>query len=505
MAEGPKGSFVDTIRFGESYQNRNISTYEGGDLTDYDAYSQNCIFTEDEKGISGKKVLRIDRRPGLLSSIQDTNFDSIYGFYNWFGYSSAGQTVYWGYKTTTDKICVDGVTTYSHANVTNINYVSETLNSSGTTSLIWTRAADAWIYPKAGAVAQIATVPATMVGGFAHIDGWSFIAANTTGGSRIYNSTLNDPTAGYSDYVAVNIHPDPLVTVIKYKNFCLAFGSESVEWFQVTDNEFGSPLKRVPQYFSKVGLLPVNGTNGVPCIDSGNDTIYWISAGDDSGSPQVWTMEGTTPKKISTPSVEKILKQSFSTLCIKYFTLYGSKYLAIPIKDTTGGSTNNYAFIYSLDLNHWHLWYSTDTASINWGSINNLVVSSQVATILSSANKYAFFPEGASRTTTEFGTTLGNQVIVTSPYDGGTMRKKFCNRLRVLRSLEGGANDTLSIQYSDDDYVTWSTARTIKLSNPQDRLSNLGSFIKRAWKVTNSSTAFNRLEGLEMEMEVGDD
>lgn len=460
----------------------------------YAALCYNSLFSPNR---NDDKKLAVFKRPGIGGSTSDANFSFIYNFYNWVGYAAAGQLVYFGVGSSVDKMCISGVTTYSHADSTKINYVTEMLNSSGTSCLVWTRSSDAWIYPKGGAVAQLSSVPATMSGGLINIDGWTFVACNTTNGARIYNSSLNDPTAGYSDYVAVNIHPDTLVTVYKYKNFCLAFGTDSLEWFQVSDNEFGSPLKRIPQYFSRIGLLAPADDIGVPAICEGNDTIYWIGKGSHVGMPQVYTMEGTSPKKISSTPVELMLQyhHSLGDLAIKYVTIQGCKLLLIR-------AANEKALVYHIDVDKWSVWHGTN---INWGSATNFnSLGNTVHISKSDAGTYGTMNQAASASSTDLGSTM-DQTICFKPENFGTHNKKIAHRARLLM-LEGIVTP-YSLQFGWLDDLTGANIQRTVSSTALGALmtSNLGSFRERTFYIINYSTVAIKLEGLEIEYEVLDD
>ena len=65
------------------------------------------------------------------------------------------------------------------------------------------------------------------------------------------------------------------------------------------------------------------------------------------------------------------------------------------------------------------------------------------------------------------------------------------------------SSSTISISWSDDDYKTFSTARTV---DPVGHmfLRNLGSFRRRAHKISHTANEALRLEGMELEFDLGE-
>jgi hypothetical protein len=61
----------------------------------------------------------------------------------------------------------------------------------------------------------------------------------------------------------------------------------------------------------------------------------------------------------------------------------------------------------------------------------------------------------------------------------------------------------LQISYSDDDYMTFSTPRSVDLSQSRPRLDRCGSFHRRAFKLSHVSNTSMRLEALEPQIEQG--
>jgi len=93
-------------------------------------------------------------------------------------------------------------------------------------------------------------------------------------------------------------------------------------------------------------------------------------------------------------------------------------------------------------------------------------------------------------------------LVQTSKVDFDTIKNKFGAKLSIVGDIAGAAC-TVNIQWSDDDYNTFSTARTIDLANNNPNLTAIGSFRRRAFKFTNSDSNFIRLEAMELQFREG--
>lgn len=83
--------------------------------------------------------------------------------------------------------------------------------------------------------------------------------------------------------------------------------------------------------------------------------------------------------------------------------------------------------------------------------------------------------------------------IVTDNFDAGTQVKKVFKRFDILADQVPGS--FLSLQYSEDDYQTWSTLRTVNLGLKHPHLMDLGTFRRRAYRFFHQSNTPFRLRG----------
>lgn len=80
------------------------------------------------------------------------------------------------------------------------------------------------------------------------------------------------------------------------------------------------------------------------------------------------------------------------------------------------------------------------------------------------------------------------------------------SRFSLIGDIPSESDDTLntfSVQWSDDDYKTWTTARNLILTYDFPSLTQLGQFRRRAFKISISPTVLVRLEGIEVDINKG--
>ena len=92
--------------------------------------------------------------------------------------------------------------------------------------------------------------------------------------------------------------------------------------------------------------------------------------------------------------------------------------------------------------------------------------------------------------------------ILTNKYDFSTTRPKFLFRLGVVGDIEGSSSP-LTIDWSDDDYNTYKTSRTVDMQNSLRRLVSLGRFHRRSFRLRHTANTPLRLEAFEMGLYLG--
>jgi hypothetical protein len=155
------------------------------------------------------------------------------------------------------------------------------------------------------------------VGRFESLNGTLYIM---TLDAMIFNSDpfiKNDATAWKSDgFIYVYQYPDQGVGLARYKHHLLAFGKDSVEFFNDV-GESTTPLGRTEQAFIKFGAKTAR------CIRNIDDIIYWVAYGS-AGVTGVWKLDGYTPVKISSSREDALINTQFQSSGDSYpLSMYG--------------------------------------------------------------------------------------------------------------------------------------------------------------------------------------
>jgi len=443
----------------------------------------NCFTEKLENPLTGKQTFYCTKRPGFESVNTPRSGHGGTAIHIWAG-KGAGTDVISAFGTTTSNIYNGTTSLGTLASVA--RDITETSATGTTTLVIPCENGTAYYYPDGGAMTQITDVdfPSANVGTFAHLDGYAFIMDSS---GYIYNSDLNSVSAWTSgNNIKAQMYPDMGIGLIRYKQYILAFGSETVEMFYNAGNAIGSPLARVEQGFHRIGCLSSRAMTQL------EDSLYWV-ASTDIGSFAVYTMDGNTPKRVSTPFVEAQIALAYGgTLDVSAAKIFGKTFVFV---QTGSGQT----YVYVEEDNMWHewtsgnarLWYrfagNTKATNVMY-SISRESTSGKVYRINPASP--VFQDDGSNYTVT----------IQTSKFDNGTMYRKFMSRLELVGDQQNDSTP-VDITWSDDDYQTWSTARQVDLSDERAYIKQLGSFRRRAFKFVNTSNSPLRLESIEVDVE----
>ena len=318
------------------------------------------------------------------------------------------------------------------------------------------------------------------------IDAYLFIAKQGT--ADIYNSNLDNPalwTPG--DYISAEMYPDIVVALSKNNNYIYAVGSSSVEYLYDVANATGSPLGRHDSAVQQFGTA---------ARDSVIQTeVEVIMIGEtNNGGHTVWTIDGFKATEIGIPAVKSALLQEGANLpnaqafCIR---VSGQKCYVICLTNRT--------LVYSFDTKMWHEWGTSGGAFLCSHGTDGPNGS---AYMLDKTNGNIYTMD--ETLFTDAGTAI-NCVFTSAKLDFDTINRKFMYRLSIIGDVpdSSGADIAVSVQWSDDDYKTFSSARTLNFNADLPKIDQLGQFRRRAFKLTYSLPHLLRLEGLEVDINKG--
>lgn len=363
---------------------------------------------------------------------------------------------------------------------------------SGTPTL-YISAADntAYTYQDGGSVTEITDVDfpgqaaRTLVGTFAHLDGYPFIMDST---GRIYNGNLNSLTAWTANsYITANSTPDLGVGVVRNRDTLVGFCKTHFDVFRNAGNPTGSVLSRIDGMSQRVGAISADAMTKL------RDVIYFAGT-TDGASIGIYAYDLGQLKKVSPPELDALMTiAGASNITLTTLGYYGRNFIWIIADSST--------YVYCVEENNWHeangieqLWYKAAAAQAG-ASIVNYAISSTST----SGKVFAVTPANiVYRDNGELYAASGQ----TTKWDAGTNTKKTMISLDVIGDKETSTSP-LYIAFTDDDYQTSGVTRTVDLSSNRPRLTRCGRFSRRGFLYSHNANTPMRLEAFEVDVEIG--
>lgn len=105
--------------------------------------------------------------------------------------------------------------------------------------------------------------------------------------------------------IKVGSYPDQCMGIERYKHHIVAFGRNTIEFFNETDTTLSAcTLQNTQQAFIKIGCKSPRMIRNI------NDTLFWFAYGD-AGTIGLWMLDGYTPTKLSTPYIDTAAKNTW--------------------------------------------------------------------------------------------------------------------------------------------------------------------------------------------------
>lgn len=450
-----------------------------------DARLVNMMVEEIALGANNKKYF-VKSRPGLESSYSLTA-------------GEAREIFYWEYAGSPYIIAVVGNLVYANASL--VGTLTTTTGPVGITEHVSSVAVKSLVivdgtkgYTLASPASTIVEItapdfPTPHVPDPIFMDGYIFLAK--AGTQDVYNSALDDPTSWASgEYLSAEMYPDTIKALSKNNNYIYAVGSNSVEYMYDVGNSTGTPLARhaaaVQQFGTPAPLSVVQTEKEVILIGSTSNGGY-----------TVWTIDGFKETEIGIPSVKAIFAVEGVALanarayCIRSA---GQKLYIINLSTRT--------LVYSFDTKMWSEWSSDATTPTTFvgqcatdGSEGKPYLLNKTNGVVYTMNELVHTDNGAPF----------RCEITTAKEDFDSINRKTMSRFAIIGDSPdyGGSYNTLSVEWSDDDYNTWSTARNLTFTYDFPCITQLGAFRRRAFRIRYTSPRFLRFEGFEVDINKG--
>lgn len=311
------------------------------------------------------------------------------------------------------------------------------------------------------------------------LDGYIFLAKVDTG--NIYHCENNDPTTWTGDFITTEIESDVVRYIAKLNNYIVAFGSSSIEYFYDAGNATESPLSR--------NATPIkNALYTAGYAKNGND-IYFVGT-KDNDQLDVFKLSDFMIEPIGSPTISRYLNGADTTLAnIKgsiVMTLGHTFYVL---------NAGNYSFVYDFETKYWSKW--------SWQQSTEFDVTNCV-TVEGTKVNYSMFTLGTSPIFYKIDDSLYQDAgvnftvsLVTEPADFGTLNRKTMPKLALIADRPNSVSYA-NVSWSDDDFKTFSTPRTVNLDQDLPSLTRCGHFRQRSFKVTYTDNFPFRIQNIQV-------
>lgn len=473
-----------------SYDTRGMNTASTLYTDNQDQRRINCYQEVIREGQDGKNELILTKRPGITVDAGT--------------YGSAGQTQYvigskptdtWGAtpwvftKDGSNNIKVhDGST--STTILTDSNYQPRFFEqfTFGTTKYATiqlqhtttpTNIPAQKIYYSTGAIATWTELTDTDIFGGSGIsqrgkmevmDNIAFIAGSD---NRIWQSGVSNITAwSATEYMGRTINQDAPQGLMKVRNQLLFFGEKTVEIFVNQGNATGSILGRVPYSAQAIGLGQVAGGGGglvgkTSYYATLADMAYFVGRYDGGTNHSLIKYDGQKFTKVSRPVEDKILSSN-TIYSVQKISFNGKTGVGMQLTLPTA-STQRW-LMYFPDINDFIEWDSADFSPVNNG---DYFLGIRDVTKLYKFNSTNNWRDNGNNY------TMTIQFRLPLP-DTMWHRMAYCGVI----ADSPAASSNITISFSDDDGVTWSTGRTIDLYSKRKDIGNCGAFMQRLVRIT---------------------
>jgi N-acetylneuraminic acid mutarotase len=334
--------------------------------------------------------------------------------------------------------------------------------------------------------------PAITVPGTASVDGYVFVMDPN---GVIYNSDLEDPTSWNAlNFITAEIESDYGVALTKHLNYVLALGTRSYELFDNAANATGSPLGRVEAAFKPIGCIAPWSVAHI------GDATLWIGrlVNDD---PVVVLLLGFDAKVISDHVIQRILKNYGNDIRYAkgiFAPIGGHSFYIIQL----GHFWNQFdrTLVYDINSMKWFEWTTIDGEGEGCFNVSNAtirrgdtVVSGVIDGLVYRLSS-GIYQDGGQNINFE---------ARTESWDGDIAIRKFVSLAKLIGDLQTVSGSTIDFDYSDDNYKTFSTARSVSLQTLPG-VTRLGMTDRRTWRVKSTANSPIRLDGIDIVFSVGE-
>ena len=442
----------------------------------------NMMTEEVRSPVGDNKKYYVKSRPGMTQAFTTQTGEGRGIFYWTYGGNSYCMAV------VGNKVYANGTAVLTLTTSTGHVGMCEFLSTTNVSSLILLDGTKGYVFSAFDTATEItdAEFPTPHVPTPVYLDYYLFVAKADT--ADIYNSDLDTPSAWTAgNYIQAKMYPDTIKALSKNNNFLYAVGSSSVEYFYDGANASGSPLT------ANTTAVQQFGTAAYGTVIQTDKEVLFVGETNDGGHT-VWTIDGFKENEIGIPTVKSALLAEGSNIGnIRAFEIRvsGQKLYVLCLTART--------FVYSLTTKMWSEWQSGSSVFLGNDATDGPNGSAYVLDATSgkiyTMNETYFTDNGAAFTCT----------VVSAKTDFDNINRKFMYRLSIIGDVpdDTGTDISVLVSWSDDDYKTWSTPRTLRFTADLPAIQQLGHFRRRAFKLSYSLPHLFRIEMIEVDINKG--
>lgn len=344
---------------------------------------------------------------------------------------------------------------------------------------------------------DVENMPATILPGTVVLDQYVFLGSNgdtaaSTNINEIHNSNVGDISTWSGDFIVGEVKADKGVAIGRYYNYLVNFAEQTTEFFYNAANPTGTPMSRFDGVLEHIGT-PAGAGYTIANVDN---ALIWVAQSPQSGRFIAMLKDGFQAKRISTTAIDEYLEAEDSNIsnAYGYALRIAGNHLYVLTLPTTAGKT----FVYDLDVGIWYLW-TTDVSDTE-GYLTIVDATYKNGQILgqddADGKVYEFDPETYQDATGD-GTEIIKFEVQTKRIDDGVQLNKFFHRLYPVADFVSSGTSDLLVSWSDDDYTTFVSDRTIDLTSSASFLTRLGMARRRSWRVRHRSNNPCRIMALD--------
>lgn len=230
-------------------------------------------------------------------------------------------------------------------------------------------------------------------------------------------------------------------------------------------------------------------------------TLIWMTT-NATASPQIGRLDNLQFQIVSTPPVERLLRQiSFSNMQSFVLKLGGHRFYVLQIsREIRPTAFPSGSLVYDLDQGLWYTW--TDPVGQQWPYYSSCAIATSVpgTTQVQGSDGQAYLINEDYTQPTDRGVIVPVD-IYTPNYDANIDREKFLPAVYFNADIVQGS--LLQVRWSDDDYVHWTNPQTVNLGIKKPMLTDLGSFYRRAFHLRHAMPTPFRIKSMGMTMGLG--